>query len=192
MDETKKVKEISLNNKLVDELIQKKNYLYTEDIVRDVKNEKLVEIIQEINSVLCFPIFLKRNLEGILFFGQKKNDTIFHKEDLEVLEETVMHASRQLESIANYKFLSERHAAEVLANYKSKYQLELINEIKNLGRINDINKLCTHAQKVINRLLNGSDTSIYLYDEKKSVTSIKAIFQNSTESQWRFLKMNTL
>jgi diguanylate cyclase (GGDEF)-like protein len=69
-------------------------------------------------------------------------------------------------NISKVKNISAKHAEEILTKYKKTFQVDLINEIKKFGRINNLDQLCKHTQKVINRYLFGSDTIIYIINEK--------------------------
>ena len=162
----KKDHTIYFSSKLVEKLKEKKSYLYINDLLKDEKNAELVKLFNDLQISICYPIFDGPKLEAILIYSQKKNDTVFHKEDLEILEQIVDDASLQMGNIGKVKVISIKHAEEILTKYKDKYQVDLINEIKNLSRIHDLDKLCDHTQKVVNRLLYGTNASIYIFNDK--------------------------
>ncbi|MCP4482492.1 MAG: hypothetical protein GY817_06955 [bacterium] len=162
-------KQLAFEDPLVKKLYQTRSCLYLEHLYKDPNNAEIVKIFTDLKIELCFPLFDagKETLMGILVYGKKKSNTLFHLEDLELLDEIVKEAESQLNNIIKVREISEIFSADILAKYKKTYQVKIFNETKRLGEIRNLKHFTEHAIKVINRFLNASETEIYLLDEEK-------------------------
>ena len=158
-------KDILFESKLVEELYERKSFLYLEHLAKDEKNKELVEILKDLKVDLSYPIFDNEVLVGILVYGKKQNNAVFHGEDLEILRDIIKDAEYQINNIYKINHISEK----ILTKYKTTYQVQLLEESKRLGDIRDLTKFCEHSRKLVNRLLNASETNFWIYNEDKKI-----------------------
>ena len=152
-----KKQDILIEDKLVAELIKKKSFLF----IQDLKDPELVQRFKEEEIELCYPIFQVRKLIGILFYGKKKNEKIYHREEIGLLYETIKRAEDQMKNIHKVEIISE----ERIKKYQDTYQIKIIEEFKRIGKIKEIDILCEHSARLIGRFLNTPDINIYIYSE---------------------------
>jgi diguanylate cyclase (GGDEF)-like protein len=158
--ENKRIEAISLENILAKQLTEKRQFMY----VNYLDNKDVISVLEEMNIELCYPIFYQDILNGILVYGKKQDKSLFNNEELTLLSETIEKAEIQINNIIKISHISSNYAEELLKKYKNTNQKMLLNETKRLSEIRDIDLLCEHSKKVVNRLLNVKDVEIFLYD----------------------------
>jgi diguanylate cyclase (GGDEF)-like protein len=144
-------------------LIESKSFLF----INDLTNSELIERFKANEFELCYPIFYNKELTGILFYGKKKNQSIYHREELELLYETIKKAEDQINNIHQVDDIAEEVSQKNLVAYQHIYQVQIIEEFKKLGKIKKLDDLCEHSMRLICRFLNIQDVDIYIYDEKE-------------------------
>jgi diguanylate cyclase (GGDEF)-like protein len=163
------IKELFFDHKLIQELYRTKSFLYLHALIKDEKNSEMSEVLKELKIDLCFPIFEKDLLLGVLVYGEKENSRFFNNEDLQILNSIIKDAEYQISNVLKVKHISETVSNDVLNKYKKTYQAQLLEESKRLGEIRNIKHFTEHSVKLVNRLLHTTQTNIYLYDEANNL-----------------------
>ena len=61
----------------------------------------------------------------IHFIENKKNNSIYHQEEIDLLKDIFKKAEEQLRNVLYLKYMSSNHAEEVLKKYKSTHQMHV-------------------------------------------------------------------
>jgi diguanylate cyclase (GGDEF)-like protein len=116
---------------------------------------------------MIYPFFIGTSLAGILVYGKKNEDIVFRIEDIGLLADIIETAQKQIIDINRIKKIFDEKSELILTEFKNTYQVQLLEESKRLGAIRNKKDLCTYSVKLINRLLNSSQTKIFILDEDK-------------------------
>jgi diguanylate cyclase (GGDEF)-like protein len=158
-----KNKKISITTNLVEYLLEKKKYIYLQDLKKENKNLDLIDEMTQLKIDLCYPFFVNGFLQGFLVYNKKEDGIIFNKEELDILQNIMIDAELEMNAILKFKTISD----EALNKYKNSQQTIFLEEIERLDEQREIIGLCSKSEKLVNRILKASETYIYLYNEIK-------------------------
>ncbi|MCP3659379.1 MAG: hypothetical protein GY830_03310 [Bacteroidetes bacterium] len=145
---------------LIDYLNKYKQFIYTHYLPAD--KEELKEYLESESIELCYPIFISDSLVGIVTYSNKKDHSMYHSEDLELVLDIIKNIESQI------SFLTHTEN-KVLNDYNLKHQNQVLSALKCLSEALDIDELHTQIVALINRYLSSEYTAIYLYDKDYTV-----------------------
>lgn len=156
---------LSKKNVLTERFETVKGLLYKEYLTDSEQDVELKTFLTEHDIAICSPVFFNRVVVGIIAYGEKEEGTVFHNEEIELLDEIIKNVKEQLMNVLYLRYVSSNYAEEVLRKYKNIHQLELLNAVKHLGSIRTVPELAKHTISLIIRYLHAQSARLYLYDE---------------------------
>ena len=165
---------INFDHPLVARMKEEDGCINREYLHDSLPDDKLLKNLMEKSGFsLAYPIFSGDLIIGIVIYGEKTNNQLYHNEELEQLSSIIKKAQEQIHNVLHLEYLSNNYAEEVLQKYKTTYQMQLLRETRKIGAIRDIDDLTTHIVSLVNRSVNAEYTYLYLYDETKRVYTLQ-------------------
>ncbi|MCP4481967.1 MAG: diguanylate cyclase [bacterium] len=175
---------IKFDNPIVARIKATKERINRDNLIDSKEGNKLKKFMEDSGYSLAYPIILGHTVIGIMIFGEKRNNQLYHNEDLEQLAILIKKAQEQIKNVLNIESLSYNYAEKALSQYKATYQMHFLRETRKIGEIRDLNKLIIHILSLLNHSVNSKHTYLYLYDESKRVYMLQQV--SSTEHDLPF------
>ncbi|MFC1484930.1 diguanylate cyclase [bacterium] len=158
--------DIKIDNPVIEFLKKEKRKIYKEDIIALGINQKLIEYLKKLPYELYFPIFFNNELIGIVCYGKKKDNIIYHKQDIEYLDNIITKTQNDIINVKMVEMLSKKYADEFTKIFKNKYTDELLEAVQRLERVKTKEEFREVMDIVIYTGIGASGITIYLYNEE--------------------------
>ncbi len=134
------------------------------DLQQGIENkEKVIDEMEAIKAQVSIPLFVAGKLTAILNLGPKKNQEVFHEQDIELLKEVANAAERHLTHIAffnNSLLFSGSVAHDIRKPFRRGIVYDYLNDIRSEALTNKQKEAIDNLTQCLDSLRNMSERMV--------------------------------
>ncbi len=165
-NETSSVQTLDLENLVVKHLKETKKKLYKEDIISLKQDSEFIEILNQLEYEVYFPIFFNGEMICVVCYGKKLDNSLYHKQDLKYLDDIIKKTQFEIINVKMLETMSQKYAEKFIKFFKNKYTNNMMDSIQNLGRARTLAEFCGATDKLLFNSIKAKAITIYLYNEE--------------------------